>query len=269
MTDDKYDPISDPMNTDKPNVARMYDYLLDGHQNFPADREMANKLLTILPHLKLTACVSRAFLRRSVNFLIEQGIDQFLDIGSGLPTIGNVHEVARRVVPDAKVVYVDIDPVAVEHSRAILVDTSGAIAIQADASQPEVILNHPDVQKTLDFDRPIGLLLLTVLHYIVDDEKAYGAVETLTNVLAPGSYIAITHGSAEMVNPQEEELFKTSGSNTVNRSMEDVSKFFKGFELVEPGIVPTPLWHPENENDALFHEPEKGYTWAAVGRKDK
>lgn len=157
---------------DKPNVARMYDYLLGGHHNFAIDRQAAGAALAIYPELRQVMAANRAFLRRAVTFLAEQDIDQFLDIGAGLPTAGPVHEIAREINPDARVVYVDSDAIAVIHGEMVLQDDPRASAIQADARQPEAILGHGEVRQMLDFDRPVAVLLVALLHFITDDAAA-------------------------------------------------------------------------------------------------
>lgn len=183
--------------TAKPNAARMYDYYLGGANNFGVDREAAERIFEACPDARLFALTNRAFLRRAVRFLTEQGIDQFLDVGSGIPTVGNVHEVAQKANPNARVVYVDIDPVAVSYSQELLEGNANASAIRADARHPKLILAHPEVRRLLDLSRPLGVLLVAVLHFIPDDGEAYATVKTLRGEVAPGSYIAISHATHE------------------------------------------------------------------------
>jgi len=254
---------------DRPSAARIYDWLLGGYHNFEVDRTIGAKMLDACPDVRPGAMVNRAFLRRAVNFMMEEGIEQILDLGSGLPTVGNVHEVARAMNPEARVVYVDIDPVAVTHGRAMLADDEGAAIIRADVRQPEVILAHPEVSKLLDFDRPLGLLQVAILHYIVDHEEAAMVVRTFGGALAPGSLMAIAHSASECDVPERARLRELFGaaSRTVTRSTGQVRRFFEGFEMVEPGLVLTPLWRPEGPDDLLLGEPERGFTVAGVGRK--
>jgi hypothetical protein len=255
---------------DRPSAARVYDYLLGGYHNFENDRTIADRLTQIYPEIRLAAQVNRGFLRRAVRFFLAQGIDQFLDIGSGIPTVGNVHEVAQAVNPAAHVVYDDIDPVAVGHSRAILTGNQNAIAMQGDVREPDVILDLPEVQNLIDLSRPVGLLLVSVLHYVLDDELAYRAVRILRDSLAPGSYLAIAHTTPATqpaeVEDQLDEAFR-SASDTRNRTREQLLRFFEGWQLIEPGLVYTPLWHPEGPDDALLSEPSRGLTMAAVAHK--
>ncbi|MEJ2211651.1 MAG: SAM-dependent methyltransferase [Anaerolineae bacterium] len=191
MTQERWIPPEIPL--DKPNPARIYDYLLGGYHNFEQDRAVAEQMVQIYPDLFLTAQVNRSFLRRAVTFLLAQGIDQFLDIGSGIPTMGNVHEVAQAANPEAHVVYVDVEPVAVAHGRTMLAGNERAAAIRADVREPEAILAHPEVKRLLDFERPVGLLMVALLHYVIDDAVAYRAVERLRRAMAPGSYMALAH----------------------------------------------------------------------------
>jgi len=263
--------IPDGIPLDRPNVARVYDYLLGGYHNFEVDRIAAEKTAAIYPDVWLVSQANRAFLRRAVEFLVAQGVDQFLDIGSGIPTAGNIHQVAQAANPATHIVYVDIDPVAVAHSLAMLKDNPIATAIQGDIRQPDRILNHPEVERLLDFDRPVAILLLSLLHTIPDDEEAYGAVRTLRDALAPGSYIAISHSSDEG-RPREvfqklQELWEQYGKPTNLRPRVEVQRFFDGLELVEPGVVYVPLWRPEGPDDVLLDYPECSNSFAGVGRK--
>lgn len=261
--------LDDPFG--KPNPARIYDYLLGGYHNVEVDRAAAAQLLEIYPDISLGAQVNRAFLRRAVTFFLAQGIDQFLDIGAGIPTIGNVHEVAHQINPAAHIVYVDSDPVAVLHSQSILNDPTTVVAIQADARQPDAILAHPEVQRLLDLTKPLAVLLVALLHFVTDDEEAYRSVRALRDALAPGSYIAITHGAEETASPeareQSEEVMRRSSNPARFRSRTQIEAFFRGFDLVEPGLVYTPLWRPERDDDVFLDQPVRSLLLAGVGRK--
>ncbi|RLC67838.1 MAG: hypothetical protein DRI48_01220 [Chloroflexi bacterium] len=267
----KYTWIPEGISLDKPNVARMYDYLLGGFHNFAIDRAAVDKMMEIHPDMQLGTFASRAFLRRVVNFIVAEGVEQFLDIGSGMPTVGNVHEVAHRTNPTTRVVYVDIDSVAVAHGNMILHDNPYVTMIRGDLGYPEQILNHPEVKQMINFDRPVGLLLLEVLHFILDDDHAYKVVRTLRDAIAPGSFIAIAHGTfddcPEDLEEQLTRLFRHYGTHTRWRPFALFSKFFEGFEIVEPGLVRIPLWRPEGPEDVLLDEPERVVGWAGVGRK--
>jgi hypothetical protein len=259
-----------PGISDKPSHARIYDYLLGGYHNFEVDRVMAERILKALPDARLSAMVNRAFLRRAVHFLIAQGIDQLLDIGSGLPTVGNVHQVAQTANPAARVVYVDIDSIAVTHSLAILKDNPLATAIQGDVCEPDQILNHPQVRGLLDLSKPVGLLLIAMLHTITDDQRAYGAVRTFRDALAPGSYGAIAMATSECSSSeavQQAMIIGRVASDSKMRTRAEIELFFDGLELVEPGLVYTPLWRPEGPDDIFLDCPDRSLVLAGIGRK--
>jgi hypothetical protein len=257
------------VDTDHPSAARMYDYLLGGNHNFAVDRKAAERILSIVPDAAVHAQANRAFLYRAVRYMLDAGVRQFLDIGSGVPTVGNVHEVAQRVDPEARVVYVDIDPVAVTHSRSILAGNPFATVIQADLRRPEGILRNPSVRDLLDFDQPVGLLLVAVLHAIGDDDDPYALVERLKTELAPGSHLVISHGTTDGVREQVEQVAKQSAENRYPLSLRDhagVVRFFDGFELVEPGLVWLSQWRPDHPSD-VADQPERAGAYAGVGRK--
>lgn len=259
----------DQVPLDRPSAARIYDYYLGGYHNFEVDRRIGDMMLAVTPDLRLHSLLNRAFLQRVVAMMVGEGIDQFLDLGSGIPTVGNVHEAARALNPETRVVYVDIDPVAVTHGRAMLAGDDRATIIRADVCETDKVLNHPEVQTLIDFDRPLGLLLVAILPFIVDDEEAYHVVHTYADRLAPGSLMAISHSVAEAKIPGLEKLAELFGqaSATVSRYKDQIAQFFDRFELVEPGLVPTPLWRPEDPDDLLVSEPDRVYFVAGVGRK--
>jgi S-adenosyl methyltransferase len=255
---------------DKPSAARMYDYYLGGSHNFEIDRKMAEQAIGLWPDLPLIMQANRAFLRRAVRYLISQGVDQFLDIGSGIPTVGNVHEVAQRANPSARVVYVDIDPIAVAHSTAILQGTSNVAAIHGDVRQPEAILNHAQVRELLDFDRPVAVMLLALLHFLTDDAEARASVRVLRHAVTQDSYLAISHASYEGMpekSREHEQLYARTPNPLKTRSRADIERFFEGFELVDPGLVYLPLWRPEEDDDPFRGQPERSTSFAGVGRK--
>jgi hypothetical protein len=234
---------------ERPSAARIYDHLLGGYHNFEIDRKVAAQLAEIMPDFPLYVQANRAF----------------------LPTVGNVHEIAQRINPLARVVYVDNDPVAVRHSRTILEDNPNAIAVRADIRQPEVILDRPEVRNLLDLSKPTAALLVSVLLFIVDDEEAYRLVRVLRNALAPGSYIAISHATAEGVSPEQaaqgEKLYAASGNPVRLRSHVEIKRFFEGFELVEPGLVLVPLWRPDGPDELFFDQPELSQNQGGVAYK--
>jgi hypothetical protein len=270
LQSDAWSPEDIPL--DKPNVARMYDFYLGGYHNFAIDRQAAEAVISAYPDFPVAMRANRAFLRRAVKFLASAGVSQFLDIGSGIPTVGNVHEVAQQVQPDARVVYVDSDPVAVAHSAAILGRTANVAALQADAGHVETILEHPVVKAMLDFRQPVAVLLLTVLHFVIDDDVAVRTVRALRDAVAPGSYLVVSHGTREhdappAVQAQVVRLYGQTSNPARPRSAAQIARFFEGLTLVEPGLVFTPLWRPQDASEPLFPHPERSATYAGVARK--
>ncbi len=246
----------------------MYDYFLGGKDHYQVDREAAEQALAAAPEIRALARENRAFLQRAVRFLAaEAGIRQFIDLGTGLPTKGNVHEVAQQAVPDARVVYVDYDPVATTHARALLATDDQTVAIQADLRDPEAILGDPHAQELIDFDQPVAVLFLSVLHFVTDEEDPAGIVARFREAMAPGSYVALSHGSAR--NPQRAEEaergWDRATSSIKARTSEQVRALFEGFDLVEPGLVNAAEWRPDSPGKAKTHE--VGLFLAGVGRK--
>jgi hypothetical protein len=256
---------------DRPSVARIYDYLLGGYHNFEIDRLSADKFAALFPDLALTAQVNRAFLRRAASYVSRQGIDQFLDLGSGIPTAGNVHEVVRQFNPEARTVYVDIEPVAVAHSEAILGDDPGVAAILADVRRPDDILGHPKTKALLDFSRPVGLFAVALLHYITDDAEAERVITTFKDAIPSGSYLTIgvwTYDDAPRdVMEKYAQMTQVLTTPGRPRPRDVVMNYFDGFELVEPGLVHSPLWRPDGPDDLILDEPERSVTWVGVARK--
>ncbi|WP_225830001.1 SAM-dependent methyltransferase [Streptomyces sp. NK08204] len=253
-----------------PSVARIYDYYLGGSHNFEVDREAARKALDFMPGLPKIMQANRAFLRRAVRFAAAQGITQFLDIGSGIPTFGNVHDIAQGAVPGARVVYVDHDPVAVAHSQAVLDGNPDADVIAADLCKPQHILSSPQLERLIDLNRPVALLLVAILHFVEDADDPYGAVAELRAALAPGSLLVITHASYEGIPlpPERTEgavdVYKDIRNPLIMRSRDEIARFFEGYDMVEPGLVPMPLWRPESAPQD--EDPYAFSGFAGVGR---
>lgn len=258
------------ISPDVPSVARMYDYYLGGFHNFAVDRAAAERALAIYPGLRLVMQANRAFLRRTVQFMIDQGIDQFLDIGSGIPTAGNVHEIAQERNPLATVVYVDVDPVAVTHSQAILRDQPRTASVLADARRPKDMVQMPEVRRLLDFDRPLGILGLMLLHFIPEDALAFHIVHTLRDAMAPGSFLVLSHATSDQIpddtKAQMVQLYANTSNPIVARSSGVIATFFDGLELVAPGLVYLPQWRPEEPDDLLVDEPARSVTRGGVGQ---
>ncbi|MEV5342844.1 SAM-dependent methyltransferase [Streptomyces sp. NPDC052676] len=253
-----------------PSVSRIYDYYLGGSHNFEVDREAARKAMEFMPGLPKIMQANRAFMRRAVRYAVDQGITQFLDIGSGIPTFGNVHEVAQAASPGARVVYVDHDPVAVAHSQAVLEGNEHADVVAADLRKPQDILTSPQVARLLDLDRPVALLLVAILHFVEDADDPYGAVAQLSDALAPGSLLVLTHASYEGIPlPAERaggavDVYKDIRNPLIMRSREEIARFFEGYDMVEPGLVPMPHWRPDTAPED--EDPYAFSGFAGVGR---
>jgi S-adenosyl methyltransferase len=235
-------------NPARPNAARVYDYLLGGKDNFAADREIGDRIIASVPEVQVGVQAQRAVLGRVVRYLVgEVGVKQLLDIGSGLPTSDNVHEIAQRAAPRTRVVYVDNDPVVLAHARAILSDESSTFAEPGDLLDPASIVHSPAIRDHLKWDQPIGLLLCGIVHYVLDEEDPGRLVAELTDALPSGSYVFIHHlldtGDPEAAALQEQML---KGLGRVRfRTLAEVRRLFGDLELVEPGLVPIPEWHPD------------------------
>jgi hypothetical protein len=258
------------VDTRQANPARVYDYWLGGTHNFLADQDAGRAVTALKPNMSTVVRANRAFLGRAVRFLAAAGIRQFLDIGSGIPTQGNVHEIAQQAAPGARVVYVDVDPVAVAHSRAILAGNPNAAVVEADLREPEKILAHQVTRSLIDFSEPTGLLLSAVMHFIADDEDPARIMRVLRLALAPGSYLVLGHvtqDSEPSAASAGEKVYNRSVSTGIHfRSRAEILRFFDGFELVEPGLVYTPRWRPDSQQDVL-DDPSKFWYLAGVGRK--
>ncbi|TMR14651.1 SAM-dependent methyltransferase [Nonomuraea turkmeniaca] len=265
------------IDTNKPSVARVYDFMLGGKDNFEADRQMARLAFKVAPDAPEAARANREFLARVVRYLAgEAGIRQFLDIGSGLPTQGNVHEIAHTVAPGAHVVYVDHDPIVLVHGRALLAVDDTTTVVEADLKDPEAILGHPDVTRLIDFTKPVALLMFAILHHLADHEDPGGVTARLVERLPPGSYLAVSHfhnpGEAHPEVSRQayavEKIFNETLGTGRWRTREEILAYFDGLELVEPGLVPLPEWRPEAEDRA-----EPGITYhtfvGAVARKPR
>ncbi len=251
------------------STARIYDYLLGGKDNYPADRAAAAEIAKALPNVRTAFQWNRAFLGRAVRYLVqEQGIRQFLDIGTGLPTVGNVHEVAQQAARDTRVVYVDNDPVVLAHGRHLLHGVPNTTILEHDLREPEEILADPDLRALLDFEKPVGLLLVAILHFINDDDDPAGVIRKLIDPFPSGSFLVISHGTADAapeVNDAAEVYDETTSTAHV-RSREHIMRLVDGLELVQPGIVWLPEWRPE-PGSVPPPNPAEAYFYALVARK--
>jgi hypothetical protein len=253
----------------KPSPARVYDAQLGGAHNFEVDREVARKVTEVMPELPALLRANRSFLRRAVRFMIEQGVTQFLDLGSGIPTVGNVHEVAQAIDPTCRVVYVDVDRVAVAHSRRLLAGNPNAVAIRGDLRAPDTVLADPAVRATLDFSQPVATLMVAVLHFVADADQPAQLVQRFLAEVVPGSYLVLSHGthaeqnrtrSPEQVVQRATDLYSRSVEQFHLRDQDAVSHLFGNLELVDPGLVPVAVWRPDNADEALAeaHLPQLG-----------
>jgi SAM-dependent methyltransferase len=252
------------------NAARVYDYWLGGTHNFLADQDVARAIAAVEPTAPLIGRANRAFIGRAVRFLAANGVRQFLDIGSGIPTQGNVHEIAQQADPAARVAYVDVDPVAVAHSKALLEGNENAAIIEADLREPGKILNHPLTRRLIDPAQPTGLLLVSILHFIADAEDPHRLVATLRDALAPGSYLVISHGTNEDqpgVADAVEKVYNRSVAMTLHlRSHREILRFFDGFDVVDPGLVYIPRWRPD-PGTGVPEDPTRYGNLVGVGRE--
>ncbi|GFE12958.1 hypothetical protein Sgleb_10050 [Streptomyces glebosus] len=266
------------IDTSRPHPARMYDYYLGGWDNYEVDRVAAERVIEVHPQVRLSARANRAFLRRAVRELVAGGIRQIIDIGTGIPTSPNTHEVARETAPDTRVVYVDNDPIVATHAGARLTNTERTGFVLGDVRDPKALLDHPTVRELIDFDRPVALLLVAVLHFIRDDEDPAALIATLAEALPAGSHLVLTHATGE---PYEDytagrtderardgvvNVYKSATATLNLRSKAEVEPLFGQFALLEPGVVRVPLWRPDGPvpgpkelNDTIFY--------GGVGRK--
>lgn len=258
----------DLVNSQTPNVARIYDYLLGGKDNYAVDRAAAEELLTYIPDARQACHQNRGFLQRAVRFLAgEAGIRQFIDIGTGLPTAGNVHEIAQRTSPVARVVYVDYDPVVVNHAEALLATNASVGVISGDLRNPDGILRHPDLHRLINFSEPVAVLLVAILHFIPDDDGPYGIVEKLKAAVPSGSYLVLSHVTGDHVagdmSEQARAVYKRATEPVFPRWRAAVSHFLDGLETVSPGVVDVAAWRAPQQS----LRPDRTLLYAGVGRK--
>jgi SAM-dependent methyltransferase len=254
-----------------PSVARMYDFYLGGKDNFRADREAAEQVLSVVPGVRDMARENRGFLVRAVRELAQRGVRQFLDIGAGLPTQQNVHQVALEAAPDSRIVYVDNDPIVLVHARALLADNDRTVVVEGDLLDPEGILRHPAVGAHLDFSQPMALLLVSVLHFVPGYDDALRIVRRLREALVPGGHLVLTHGyvgdSPVDVQSEVGGVYARTKSGSTPRTFDQIAAFFDGLDLLEPGLVPPEAWRPEwdDPDDPMVPDLVKAGLLAAVG----
>jgi S-adenosyl methyltransferase len=254
---------------ERPSPARIYDYWLGGSNNFAADREVAERAVAAMPTLRAAIWANRAFLRRAVRHLVgEYGITQFLDLGSGVPTVGNVHEIAQAADKTCRVVYVDIDPVAVAHGHSLLADNDQAAVINADLRHPETVLEHAVTAELLDLSRPVAVLMIAVLHFIPDTDHPDKIVRAYRDAIAPGSYLALSHAATDLLHPAEQSTMiddyrRSTRVPFIHRTPDQLEAWLDGFTVQQPGIVQVNEWRPDTENTKNILR-----TYGLVARRD-
>ncbi|MEU1512647.1 SAM-dependent methyltransferase [Streptomyces sp. NPDC005811] len=258
------------IDTSKPHPARMYDWYLGGKDNYPVDEAMGRQMLALDPRVPVMARVNRAFMHRATRWLAHNGVRQFLDIGTGIPTEPNLHQVAQEIAPDARVVYCDNDPIVLAHAAALLRSTPGGATeyLQADVRDPAAIVEG--ARKTLDLTRPVALSLVALLHFVPDEDGAHELVDRLLAELPSGSYLMMTHATADFT-PEESAAatakLKAAGVTLALRSREEFGRFFDGLDLVDPGVAVVPDWHPELGEPVPGQEDGVIPGYGAVARK--
>jgi SAM-dependent methyltransferase len=251
------------------SAARIYDYFLGGGHNFGVDREVAQQLLEAFPGTPLIARTNRAFLHRAVGYLVSQGVRQFIDIGSGIPTVGSVHESAQRADPASRVLYVDHDPVAVAHSELILGESTSVRVLQADLRRPKDILQAPQLADLIDLSQPVAILMLAVLHFLADDDDPQKVIEEFRDAVVPGSHLVISHTTDEgrrTTGARVKELYRSTADPIHFRSRAEIEDLFTGWDLVEPGVVWVPEWRPQRP-EQVGEDPTASTILGGVARK--
>jgi hypothetical protein len=261
MTDAGFTP--EQIDTSRPHPARMYDYYLGGRDNYEVDRGAAERVLKLAPEARSTARGNRGFLHRAVRTVVRRGVRQIVDIGTGIPTAPHTHEVAREVAPGVRVAYVDNDPIVAGYADAKLTGSGDAAFVFADAREPEAIMSHPALRELIDFEQPVALMLVALLHFVTDAEDPAGLVKALTGKLAPGSHLIISHGTADFSaqHPLREatQVYDTATAGLTLRSHAEILPFFAGFDLLEPGLVQLERWRPDGP------EPAEAELWRCAG----
>ncbi|MEU9386926.1 SAM-dependent methyltransferase [Streptomyces sp. NPDC048279] len=244
MTQDGNRPVE--IDTSKPHPARIYDYLLGGKDNYEVDRKAGDQLAAVAPEVWISVRANRGFLRRAVRHVVDSGVRQILDVGTGLPTSPNVHEVAQEAAADVRVAYVDNDPIVKAHADALLNRAGTTSIVLADLRDPKSVVEHPEVRRIIDFDQPVALFLVAILHFIRDAEEPERIVATLRDALPAGSFLVLSHATDDFAERSEAQAVYNNATASMNlRTRARVEQFFDGFELVEPGLVQVPFWRPD------------------------
>ncbi|MFI9244760.1 SAM-dependent methyltransferase [Streptomyces sp. NPDC053086] len=244
MTEDGFEAVH--IDTSRPHPARVYDYLLGGKDHYEVDQRAGDELAAAAPEARIGVRANRAFLRRAVRYVVGSGVRQILDIGTGLPTSPNVHEVAQTAAPDVRVAYVDNDPIVAAHGNALLSRSGSTRIVLGDLREPRSVLDDPEVRRLIDFDRPIALLLVAILHFLADADRPAEVVGTLRDALPAGSFLVLSHATGDFADRTAAQAVYTKATASLNlRGHVEVERFFDGFELVEPGLVQVPFWRPD------------------------
>ncbi|WP_441297523.1 SAM-dependent methyltransferase [Actinosynnema sp. ALI-1.44] len=264
--------MPDEVDTSVPSMARAYDFLLGGAHNFDVDRIVAEQAEKLMPGAAKIARLNRAFLGRAVRFLLDQGVRQFLDIGSGIPTVGNVHDVAHQIAPEARVLYVDKDPIAVAHSELMLTAIDNAEVLRADMRDPDSILGSSQARRLLNFDEPIALLMVMMLHWLPDSDDPWALIAHYRDALPDGSYLALSHVTADQRQDQiadATDMIRESRSTDqlTPRTHDQIVRLFDGFTIVDPGVVGCGLWHPQGPGDISDNPEINAHVYAGVAEK--
>ncbi|UCM92010.1 SAM-dependent methyltransferase [Streptomyces marincola] len=241
---------AEQIDTSRAHPARMYDYFLGGQDNYEVDREAAERIMRLLPDIEMAARENRGFLRRATRAVARRGIGQIIDVGTGIPTSPNTHEIARAVNPDVRVAYVDNDPIVSTYAGAKLVNDGNAAFALADLRDPKAVLDSPAVARLIDFGQPVALLLVAILHFVDDASDPAGIVRALTEPLAPGSVLVLSHGTMDFHDSeridQVREVYADSTANLTPRPLSEIAAYFDGFDLIDPpGLVQPPFWQPD------------------------
>ncbi|MEU2226403.1 SAM-dependent methyltransferase [Streptomyces sp. NPDC018347] len=244
MTEAGFEAVN--IDTSRPHPARIYDYLLGGKDNYEVDQEAGDRLAAAAPEARIGVRANRAFLQRAVRYVVGSGVRQILDIGTGLPTSPNVHEVAQQVAPDVRVAYVDNDPIVAAHGNALLSRSGTTRIVLGDLRDPRTVLDHPDVRQLIDFEQPVALLLVAILHFLSETDRPAEIVATLRDALPAGSFLVLSHATGDFADRSDAQAVYTNATATLNlRTRAQVERFFDGFELVEPGLAQVPFWRPD------------------------
>lgn len=260
---------SHEVDMSRPSAARCYDFFLGGAHNFAVDRELGRKLMRIIPNIPEIAQNNRAFLRRAVRYCVDQGIRQFLDLGSGIPTVGNVHEIVQQVAPESRVVYVDKDPVAVAHSRTILEGNDRAAVVRANLLDVEDVLRAPETVRMIDFSQPVAVVMVAVVHFLPEAEQPGKVIRRYYERLAPGSFLGFSHVTGDDCPTAAQALvdvYEENSDPVTLRSRHEIAALLSDFRLVDSGVVYLPEWRPDTHED-IWDEPEQSIVYGAVGRK--